>query len=53
MFCNVIIIEDFFKSFLEIDCNLKIGINEVVFGSIILGSKLDIIRDKIEGVINF
>lgn len=52
MFCNAIIIEDFFKSLFEIDCNLKIGMNEVVFGSKILGGKLEIIRDKIEGVIN-
>lgn len=52
MFCNVIIIEDFFKSFLEIDCNLKNGINEVFFGSKFLGNELEIIKDKIEGVIN-
>lgn len=52
MFCNAITTEDLSKSFLEIDCNLKIGTNEVVLGSTILGSKSDIIRDKIEGVIN-
>lgn len=52
MFCNAITTEYLSKSLFEIDCNLKIGTNEVVLGSKILGGKSEIIRDKIEGVIN-
>lgn len=52
MFCNINIVEDFLKSLLEIDCILKSGIYEVYFGRKILFDKLEIIKDKIEGVIN-
>lgn len=52
MFCNAITTEDLSKSFLEIDCNLKNGTNEVLLGSKLLGNESEIIKDKIEGVIN-
>lgn len=51
LFCNINIVEDFLKSLLEIDCILKSGFYEVCFESKILFDELEIIRDKIEGVI--
>lgn len=52
MFCNANTFEDLSKSLLEIDCTLKSGTNEVHLGSKIFLDKSEIIRDKIEGVIN-
>lgn len=52
LFCNTNTVEDLSKSLLEIDCTLKNGTNEVRLGSKIFLDKSEIIRDKIEGVIN-
>lgn len=52
MFCNTNTVEDLSKSLLEIDCTLKSGTYEVHLGRKILSDKSEIIKDKIEGVIN-